>query len=219
MNGTSRFCSKTWVVIHEALQYISSLEPNQAGVTLKEYDCSKVKEVLTYIERDDVLPPIVVLQTLSKNSCLTLSVVKDYIARKLEQESKLIEDDRKSIDKYQEETTSMRKEIQELRTNAKDLPVKQMHGLHVYSRPSCSSFHVHAFFFHLRCLGDNEKECPECSPEYRAVLETRRNLEQNAKDQDRFFHQVKSSKDGFSVIADYFSKGIVSKTANGTCST
>ncbi|RWV87945.1 hypothetical protein BHE74_00059342 [Ensete ventricosum] len=65
-------------------------------------DCSKeVKEVLTYIERDDILPPIVVLQTLSKNPCLTLSVVKDYIARKLEQESKLIEDDRKSIEKYQ----------------------------------------------------------------------------------------------------------------------
>lgn len=65
-------------------------------------DCSKeVKEVLTYIERDDILPPIIVLQTLSRNPCLTLSVIKDYIARKLEQESKLIEEDRRAIDKYQ----------------------------------------------------------------------------------------------------------------------
>lgn len=65
-------------------------------------DCSKeVKEVLTFIERDDILPPIIVLQTLSRNPCLTLSVVKDYIARKLEQESKMIEDDRRSIEKYQ----------------------------------------------------------------------------------------------------------------------
>ncbi|XP_025015789.1 vacuolar protein-sorting-associated protein 11 homolog isoform X2 [Ricinus communis] len=65
-------------------------------------DCSKeVKEVLTYIERDDILPPIIVLQTLSRNPCLTLSVIKDYIARKLEQESKLIEEDRQAIDKYQ----------------------------------------------------------------------------------------------------------------------
>lgn len=60
-----------------------------------------MKEVLTYIEKEDVLPPIVVLHTLSKNPCLMLSVVKDYIARKLEQESKLIEDDRKSMNKYQ----------------------------------------------------------------------------------------------------------------------
>lgn len=65
-------------------------------------DCSKeVKEVLNYIERDDILPPIIVLQTLSKNPCLTLSVIKDYIARKLEQESKMIEEDRQAIDKYQ----------------------------------------------------------------------------------------------------------------------
>ncbi|EXC34887.1 Vacuolar protein sorting-associated protein 11-like protein [Morus notabilis] len=65
-------------------------------------DCSKaVKEVLTYIERDDILPPIIVLQTLSRNPCLTISVIKDYIARKLEQESKLIEEDRRAIDKYQ----------------------------------------------------------------------------------------------------------------------
>lgn len=65
-------------------------------------DCSKeVKEVLTYIERDDILPPIIVLQMLSRNPCLTLSVIKDYIARKLEQESKLIEEDRRAIEKYQ----------------------------------------------------------------------------------------------------------------------
>lgn len=65
-------------------------------------DCSKeVKEVLNYIERDNILPPIIVLQTLSRNPCLTLSVIKDYIARKLEQESKMIEEDRQAIEKYQ----------------------------------------------------------------------------------------------------------------------
>lgn len=65
-------------------------------------DCSReVKEVLKYIERDDILPPIVVLQTLSQNPCLTLSVMKDYIARKLEQESKVIEEDRRAVEKYQ----------------------------------------------------------------------------------------------------------------------
>jgi hypothetical protein len=63
--------------------------------------------------------------------------------------------------------------------------------------------------FHQRCLGDNEKECPECAPEYRSVLEMKRSLEQNSKDQDMFFRQVKGSKDGFSVIAEYFGKGFI----------
>ncbi|KAJ0534004.1 putative vacuolar protein sorting-associated protein [Helianthus annuus] len=52
-------------------------------------------------------------------------------------------------------------------------------------------------------------------PEYRSVLEMKRNLEQNSKNQDQFFNQVNSSKDGFSVIAEYFGKGIISKTSKG----
>ncbi|XP_058217872.1 vacuolar protein-sorting-associated protein 11 homolog isoform X1 [Rhododendron vialii] len=182
-------------------------------------DCSKeVKEVLTYIERDDILPPIIVLQTLSNNPCLTLSVIKDYIARKLEQESKLIEDDRKAIDKYQEETLAMRKEIQDLRSNARIFQLSKCTACtFTLDLPAVHFMCMHSF--HLRCLGDNEKECPECAPEYRSVLEMKRSLEQNSKDQDQFFNKVKNSKDGFSVIAEYFGKGIISKTrirGNGT---
>ncbi|KAK9285024.1 hypothetical protein L1049_024206 [Liquidambar formosana] len=182
-------------------------------------ECSKeVKEVLTYIERDDILPPIIVLQTLSRNPCLTLSVIKDYIARKLEQESKLIEEDRRSIEKYQEETLAMRKEIQDLRTNARIFQLSKCTACtFTLDLPAVHFMCMHSF--HQRCLGDNEKECPECAPEYRSVLEMRRSLEQNAKDQDRFFQQVKSSKDGFSVIAEYFGKGVISKTSNGAAGT
>ncbi|KAK1296896.1 hypothetical protein QJS10_CPB15g01584 [Acorus calamus] len=175
-------------------------------------DCSKeVKEVLTYIERDDLLPPIVVVQILSRNPCLTLSVVKDYIARKLEEESKLIEDDRKAIEKYQEDTSTMRKEIQDLRTNARIFQLSKCTACtFTLDLPAVHFMCMHSF--HQRCLGDNEKECPECAPEYRSVLETKRRLEQSVRDPSQFFQQVRNSKDGFSVIADYFGKGTVSKT-------
>ncbi|KAI4383215.1 hypothetical protein MLD38_009081 [Melastoma candidum] len=182
-------------------------------------DCSnEVKEVLTYIERDDILPPIIVLQLLSKNPCLTLSVIKDYIARKLEQESKLIEEDRSAIEKYQEDTLTMRKEIEELRTKARIFQLSKCTACtFTLDLPAVHFMCMHSF--HQRCLGDNEKECPECAPEYRAVHEMKRNLEQNAKDPEHFFQRVKSSKNGFSVIAEYFGKGIVSKASNGTAGT
>ncbi|CAN8270626.1 unnamed protein product [Cochlearia groenlandica] len=179
-------------------------------------DCSKeVKEVLTYIERDDILPPIIVLQTLAKNPCLTLSVIKDYIARKLEQESKIIEKDRRAVENYQETTKNMRKEIEDLRTNAKIFQLSKCTACtFTLDIPAVHFMCMHSF--HQRCLGDNEKECPECAPEYRSVMEMKRSLEQNSKDQDLFFQQVKSSKDGFSVIAEYFGKGIISKTSDET---
>ncbi|KAL9275465.1 Vacuolar protein-sorting-associated protein 11-like protein [Drosera capensis] len=169
-------------------------------------DCSKeVKEVLTYIERNDILPPIIVLQTLSQNPCLTLSVIKGYIARKLEQESKRIEEDRQAIEKYQEDTSAMRKEIEDLRTNARIFQLSKCTACtFTLDLPAVHFMCMHSF--HQRCLGDNEKECPECAPEYRSVLEMKRSLEQNSKDQDRFFQKVRSAKDGFSVIAEYFGK-------------
>ncbi|KAK9741925.1 hypothetical protein RND81_03G138000 [Saponaria officinalis] len=175
-------------------------------------DCSReVKEVLTYIERDDILPPIIVLQTLSQNPCLTLSVIKDYIARKLEQESKLIEEDRRAMEKYQEDTSVMRKEIEDLRTNARIFQLSKCTACtFTLDLPAVHFMCMHSY--HLRCLGDNEKECPECASEYRSVMDMKRSLEQNSRDQDQFFQKVKSSKDGFSVIADYFGKGIISKT-------
>lgn len=114
----------------------------------------------------------------------------------------------------QEETSAMRKEIQDLRTNARIFQLSKCTACtFTLDLPAVHFMCMHSF--HQRCLGDNEKECPECAPEYRAVLEMKRNLEQNSKNQDYFFQQVRTSKDGFSVIAEYFGKGIISKTSKG----
>ncbi|KAL1805594.1 hypothetical protein ACET3Z_028662 [Daucus carota] len=179
-------------------------------------ECSKdVKEVLTYIDKDNILPPIIVLQTLSKNPCLTLSVVKDYIARKLDQESKLIDEDRRATEKYQEETLAMRKEIHDLKTNARIFQLSKCTACtFTLDLPAIHFMCMHSF--HQRCVGDNEKECPECAPEYRSVLDMKKRLEQTSTSQDQFFQKIKNSKDGFSVIAEYFGKGLISKTAIGS---
>jgi hypothetical protein len=62
---------------------------------------NEVKEVLVHIDRDNLLPPLIVLQKLAKNPALTLSVVKEYIARQLQLETRLLDEDRKAIEKYQ----------------------------------------------------------------------------------------------------------------------
>ncbi len=72
--------------------------------------------MLAHIEAGALLPPLVVLQTLAKNPQLKLSVVKDYAARTLSAEGAAVEEDRKAISRFQEETASMRAEITELKT-------------------------------------------------------------------------------------------------------
>ena len=76
----------------------------------------QVREVLAHIEAGALLPPLVVLQTLAKNPQLKLAVVKDYAARTLSAEGAMVEEDRKTIARFQEETASMRAEITELKT-------------------------------------------------------------------------------------------------------
>lgn len=113
----------------------------------------------------------------------------------------------------QETTKSMRKEIEDLRTNARIFQLSKCTACtFTLDIPAVHFMCMHSF--HQRCLGDNETECPECAPEYRSVVEMKRSLEHNSKDQALFFQQVKGSKDGFSVIAEYFGKGIISKTSD-----
>ena len=81
-----------------------------------QFNTLQIKEVLGHIEAGGLLPPLVVLQTLAKNPRLKLSLVKDYMARQLRQESAHIEEDRRQIAKYEEETKAMREQVHELKT-------------------------------------------------------------------------------------------------------
>lgn len=114
----------------------------------------------------------------------------------------------------QDETSAMRREIQDLKTNARIFQLSKCTACtFTLDLPAVHFMCMHSF--HQRCLGDNEKECPECAPEYRAVFEMKRSLEQDSKNHEQFFQHVRNSKDGFSVIAEYFGKGIISKTNIG----
>lgn len=73
-------------------------------------------EVLAHIEAGALLPPLVVLQALAANPALKLSAVKAYAARALAAEAAAVDEDRKVIGRFQEETAAMRAEIDELKT-------------------------------------------------------------------------------------------------------
>ncbi|XP_051902199.1 vacuolar protein sorting-associated protein 11 homolog isoform X3 [Hippocampus zosterae] len=180
----------------------------------KEEDCKAyISEVLGHIDQNNLMPPLLVVQTLAHNSTATLSVIKDYLINKLQRENQQIEDDECKIRQYREETAHLRSEIQELKTSAKifqktkcnmcnsPLELPSVHFL-------CShSFHQHCF----ESYADNEAECPTCAPENRKVMDMLRAQDQKRDLHDRFNRQLQSSHDGFSVVADYFGRGVFNK--------
>ena len=117
----------------------------------------------------------------------------------------------------QDETETMKKEIQDLRTNARIFQTSKCANCgFTLDLPAVHFMCMHSF--HLHCLGEYEQECIRCAPEYRSVQETLKSLEQNSRDYEKFSQKLKNSRDGFSVIADYFGKGIVSKSGRAPSS-
>ncbi|CAI7755503.1 unnamed protein product [Closterium sp. NIES-53] len=113
----------------------------------------EVAEVLSAVERGNLLPPLLVLQTLSRNPHITVGEIRDYVSRHLQQEAAIIEEDRRAIEKYQHETDKYRKELHQLLTEP--LVFQSSRCAECNSSldlPAVHFFCLHAF--HLRCLAD-----------------------------------------------------------------
>ncbi|XP_004856815.1 vacuolar protein sorting-associated protein 11 homolog isoform X3 [Heterocephalus glaber] len=180
----------------------------------KEEDCKEyVAAVLKHIENKNLMPPLLVVQTLAHNSTATLSVIRDYLVQKLQKQSQQIAQDELRVQRYREETTHIRQEIQELKASPK-----------IFQKTKCSicnsalelpsvhflcghSFHQHCF----ESYSESDADCPTCLPENRKVMDMIRAQEQKRDLHDQFQHQLKCSNDSFSVIADYFGRGVFNK--------
>lgn len=176
----------------------------------KDGDCRKeITEILNTISHRNLLPPLQVVQILSRNPNVTLSFVKEYITHRMQNESDAIKEDQRLMRNYQNETEKMRSEIEELKTSAKIFQLTKCSAcMALLDLPSVHFMCMHSF--HQRCLND-EKECLLCSPDHRNILEIKRSQEQNAQQHDLFYKQLEAADDGFSVISDYFGRNVFTK--------
>ncbi|XP_023235262.1 vacuolar protein sorting-associated protein 11 homolog [Centruroides sculpturatus] len=188
----------------EALRYFSQKDQNE---------CSKEKEkVLKEIEDMNLLPPIMVVDIMAESKTAMLdSVVKDYLIRHLEHENNRIASDKRLIKQYREETEKMRNQIEELKTNAKIFQVSKCSGCtHQLELPSVHFLCGHSY--HQQCFesynAENDSECPLCMHENRKVLDIIHSQEQSKDLHEQFHHQLERAEDSFSVVADYFGRGV-----------
>ncbi|XP_060553204.1 vacuolar protein sorting-associated protein 11 homolog [Ruditapes philippinarum] len=190
-----------WV---QALSYFSKKEnlKSQLGI------------VLQHIDKMNLLPPLLVIQTLAHSSTATLSVIKNYVIRKLQSENEQIAEDERLIKQYQDDTEKKRQQIEELKSTAKifqntkcsvchhplDLPT-----VHFLCEPH--SFHQHCF----ESYAESDTECPVCSVENRKIMDMIRAQEHGRDLHETFHNQLERAPDGFSVVADYFGRGVFNK--------
>lgn len=177
----------------------------------KEEGCkTQISEVLAHIDKRNLLPPLLVIDALARNSTATLSVVKEYITRRLQQENQSITEDERRIKQYREDTARMRDEIHELKTKAKVFQdTKCTNCRNPLDLPAVHFLCGHSY--HQLCLVGDSEECTVCAEERSKVQDIIRSQQLGADQHEQFFKQLEGSPNRFGVVADYFGKGVFNK--------
>lgn len=183
---------------------------------------TEISALLAKIEQENILPPLLVLDILSRSKKATLGTVKEYVLKRLDREQQLMEKDLEVIRDLGTETAKMRAEITELQTSARVFQLSKCSGCgQPLELPAVHFLCQHSFHLHCTSSGEKEGECPKCSPDYAKVRNIRENQEQQALHHDGFFKNLKESKDRFATVAEYFGRGIfrrevISAASNAT---
>eukprot|EP01065_Artemidia_motanka_P053281 TRINITY_DN9856_c1_g1_i1.p1 TRINITY_DN9856_c1_g1~~TRINITY_DN9856_c1_g1_i1.p1 ORF type:complete len:1037 (+),score=412.62 TRINITY_DN9856_c1_g1_i1:73-3111(+) len=194
-----------WV---QLLHFLADVHGNEVEIAGKK----EVQDVSSYIQialQSSQLPPLQVVQILSKNPKVKLETVSEHVLSMLQHEIGEIERCEEKICEHQAETHKMRTVIQGLQCNAQTFQSSRCSRCHQpLALPAVHFMCKHSY--HQDCI-DRENECPneECSREYARVTTLKRQLDDQVEQHDAFFQQLKDAQgDGFSVIAKYFGRAI-----------
>ncbi|XP_044740291.1 vacuolar protein sorting-associated protein 11 homolog [Chrysoperla carnea] len=178
-------------------------------------------EILNVIAKERLLSPLMVLDCLCSSSTITLGVVRKYLNDVMLAETKLADKERENIEKYKEDTSKLRAHIKQLR----DEPI-------VFQGSRCAACHhqlelpaIHCLCqhsYHQHCFqsfSDNESDCPACQPENKQLSEMIRSQQSSRDLHETFFSQLDRAEDTFSLLSEYFGRGVFNKLTVLTDST
>lgn len=174
---------------------------------------SLLSEILSVIEKERLLSPLLVVDALSNSSNATLAEVRSYLLSVLQAESELTEQEQQLIDKYRQETERIRSQINAIQTSAVIFQGSRCNACnHQLELPSIHFLCQHSFHQHcFQSYSENENECPACLPNNKKILDIIKSQEQIRDLNETFHSQLERAEDGFSLVADYFGRGVFNK--------
>ncbi|WRT68039.1 uncharacterized protein IL334_005014 [Kwoniella shivajii] len=173
---------------------------------------TELGKILNEIDEERIMPPLAVVQVLSRNGVASIGNVKDWLRGKVEENNDQVESDKHLVESYRSETATKKKAIQDL-SNIDQPEVFQVTRCAAcggqLDLPSVHFMCKHSY--HQRCLSDSEPECVLCARQHSVIRELRRNQTRLADRHDLFVDEVKDAEDGFDVVAGAFGRGLMGK--------
>lgn len=170
-------------------------------------------EVLTVIEKQRLLSPLLVVDALASSGTATIGDVRSYLLSVLQTEKELTEQEQQLINKYRQETDKIRQQIQSMQTSAVVFQASRCSACnHQLELPSVHFLCQHSYHQHcFQSFAENENECPACLPDNKKILDIIKSQEQSRDLHEIFHSQLERAEDGFSLVADYFGRGVFNK--------
>lgn len=177
---------------------------------------TEVDAVLEKIDRDGLMAPLQVIQTLSTNAVATMGLVKKYLSATVERERNEIAANRNLISTYRSDTSAKLSELNNLDSQPE-----------TFNNTRCSSCGgsldlptVHFMCkhsFHQRCLNvgeqlmEEEVECPLCARRNATVRAVRRAQEETKGKHEVFRDALGRSDEGerFRTVGEWFGRGVL----------
>ena len=196
---------------------------------------SEVDAVLQKIEKDRLMAPLQVIQTLSATDVATMGLVKRYLRDTIAREKKEIDENRRITATYRNSTATKREEIEALGNKPTVFQARRC-GICGASLDLPTVHFLCKHSFHKKCLdtssaslrrrsggassgGDEELEvemqCPICEKENETLKAIRQGQSERAGRHQLFLETLGRSRDGMATVSEFFGSGVMRVDAGG----
>jgi len=178
---------------------------------LEEAGPDELAAVLERIDKDGLMAPLQVVQTLSKNAVASMGMLKPYLSKRIERERKEIAENKRLAAQFRSETETRRAEIADLGSKpvvfqatrcAQCIGSLELPAVHFLCKHS----------FHQRCLaggGGGQQECPLCARDNATIRALKKGQEENAERHELFRDDLERSEDRFRTVSEWFGRGVM----------
>ncbi|KAI1471715.1 vacuolar protein sorting-associated protein 11 [Daldinia caldariorum] len=190
---------------------------------LEEAGPEELANVLKKIDRDNLMAPLEVIQTLGTNAVATMGMIKPYLRETISRERREIASNKRQINSFRKETEAKRAEMAELGTKPAVFQAQRCPGCGgPLELPAVHFLCKHSF--HQRCLKQQQQggdgsgsgggggdgfECPVCAANNAAVRAMKRSQVERADRHDLFRDALEKGDDRFKTVAQWFGQGVM----------
>jgi hypothetical protein len=180
----------------------------------------QIGEILSVVEQNRLMSPLLVIRTLASSPNANLGLVRDFLKNAILIEDRQTKGDEAMIEQYRVDTAEMKEKITRLKEDATTFQVSKCSACnHTLELPSVHFLCQHSYHQHcFQSYSDSEMECPACQTKNKRILDIIKSQKQSQRLHDQF-HEVLGKapggiEDGFSVVADYFGRGLFKRKSD-----